>query len=362
MRKKIILSVVIVVTFFIGVLTTYTVINLWPNDKEDNNVEKVVNEYKIEETASFEAIDKVYDAVIVVQTYNKGRKISSGTGFVYKKENDKGYIITNYHVISGADKVEVLLTNGDVVNAEVLGSDVLGDIAVLSIPANKVIKVSSIATTDNTRIGSTVFAIGAPMGSEYSGTTTKGTISAKERVVTFGLTDDGTEDVMMKVIQTDAAINPGNSGGPLINLAGEVIGVTSLKLVQEEIEGIGFAIPIADAMKDLNNLEQGKEIDRPVLGVKLLNLNEIYALFISDITVDSNIKEGVVIEEVSEDSAAFEANLQKGDVIFQIGKVKVKNKAELRYELYKYNIGDNVKIKYYRGNIENEVEVTLKNS
>lgn len=358
MRKKIIISVVIIFTFFLGSASTYLLIRNFPLQTE--TVQKVVNEYKIEETATFDAIDKVYDAVVVVETFKNNKSSSSGTGFVYKTDDKLGYILTNNHVISGSNRVEVIMTNGNRVTANVLGSDEVGDIAVLSIPKNEVIKVSTIGNTNSAKVGMTVFAIGAPMGSEYSGTTTKGCISAKDRLVTFSLNDNGSNDILMKVIQTDAAINPGNSGGPLINLAGEVIGINSLKLADEQIEGIGFAIPIEDAMKYTSQLEKGETIKRPVLGVQLLDLDEAYALFFHNIQVDESVKKGAVIQAVIANTSAAEAELKKGDIILQVGDVKINNKAQLRYELYKYNVGDKIKITYFRDGKIIEKEVTLK--
>lgn len=358
MRKKIVISIIIITTFFVGCFSGYLLIRYYPLQTE--RVEKVIKEYKIEETATFDAIDKVYDAVVVVETFVNNKPSSSGTGFVYKKDDNKGYIITNNHVISDSTKVEVIMTNGDRVAATLLGSDAVGDIAVLSIPKDKVIKVAEIGNTENTKVGATVFAIGAPMGSEYSGTTTRGCVSAKNRLVTFTLNDDGSNDILMKVIQTDAAINPGNSGGPLINLAGEVIGITSLKLVQEQIEGIGFAIPIEDAMKYMDELESGQAIKRPVLGVQLLDLDETYALFYSDIRISGDVDLGAVVQVVIANTTAAEAGLKKGDVITKVGNTKIESKAELRYELYKYSVGDKVKITYYRDSKTNEIEITLK--
>jgi serine protease Do len=360
MRKKIFISIVIIFIFFLGCISSYLLTSYFPLRTE--TVQKLVTEYKVEEAATSSAIDKIYDAVVVVETFSNNRLSSTGTGFVYKKDNNKGYIITNYHVIDGSNKVEVILTNGDRVSATILGSDVLGDIAVLSVPANEVIKVAEIGNTSDLKVGSTVFAIGAPMGSEYSGTTTRGCISAKDRMITVNLDNGDSNDILMRVIQTDAAINPGNSGGPLINLAGQVIGITSLKLVQEEIEGIGFAIPIDDAMKYMDELEKGETIKRPVLGVQLLNLDETYALFYSNIKVDKSLETGAVIESVLDNTSASNAGLKKGDVILQIGNVKIKNKAELRYELYKYSVGDKVKIIYYRDGKTKEIEITLKGS
>lgn len=359
MRKKIIYTVVVVLTFFLGCAASYLLLRFYPLQSSEN-IKKVVNEYKVEESSSYDAIDKVYDAVVVVETFKNNRSATSGTGFVYKTDDSKGYIITNNHVISGSDKVEVIMTNGDRVTASVLGSDSVGDIAVLSIPKDKVIKVAEIGSTSDVKVGSTVFAIGAPMGSEYSGTTTKGCISAKDRLVTYSLNEDGSNDILMKVVQTDAAINPGNSGGPLISLAGEVVGITSSKLVQEEIEGIGFAIPIEDAMKYTAQLEKGEAIKRPVLGVQLLDIDETYALFYSDIKVSSDIEYGAVVQAVIDGTSASEAGLKKGDVILQVGNDKIKNKAELRYELYKYNVGDKVKLTYYRDGKTKDIDITLK--
>lgn len=360
MRKKIVGSLIIVFTFFLGFFSSYLLIRYYPLETE--KVEKVIKEYKVEESATYDAIEKIYDAVVVVETFKKNIPSSSGTGFVYKQDGTKGYIITNNHVISGSDKVEVILTNGDRVAAEVLGSDIVGDIAVLSIPHNKVIRVAEIGSSNDVKLGATVFAIGAPMGSEYSGTTTRGCVSGVNRLVSFRLDGPLSNDILMRVIQTDAAINPGNSGGPLISLAGSVIGITSLKLVQEEIEGIGFAIPIEDAMKYMDELERGETIKRPVLGVQLLDLDEIYALFYSNIAVDESVKTGAVIQLVMANTSAADAGLKKGDVILKIGNVKIKNKAELRYELYKYNVGDKLKMTYYREEKTKEIEITLKSN
>ena len=360
MRKKIVISLSIILTFFFGCASMYLLICFNPLKIKIN--QKTINEYKIEETASYDAIDKVYDAVVVVEVYTRNQLSATGTGFIYKKDSSNGYILTNFHVVNNSTSVKIIMTNGNRVNATILGTDNIGDIAVLSIPVKEVTKTAELAATDDIRVGSTVFAIGAPMGSEYSGTTTRGCVSAKDRMVSFSLSDVGSNDILMRVIQTDAAINPGNSGGPLINLAGEVIGITSLKLVQEEIEGIGFAIPIEDAMKYMDELEKGEAIKRPVLGVQLLDLDETYALFYSNININEDVKTGAVVQNVLANTSASEAGFKKGDVILQVGTVKVDNKAELRYELYKYSAGDKIKIIYYRDGKTSNVEVTLKSS
>ena len=190
------------------------------------------------------------------------------------------------------------------------------------------------------------------MGENYSGSVTRGIVSAKERTVE-------TDDVVTKVIQTDAAINPGNSGGPLVNLAGEVIGITSMKLAQEEIEGMGFAIPINDAKVYVKNLEKGEEISRPVMGVSLINVTDRYRLYYYRIDVDSSIESGVVIASVENDSSASKAGLQKGDVITKLDNNKIDSISNLRYYLYKYKVGDKVEVTYIRNKKENKVTLEL---
>ena len=141
-----------------------------------------------------------------------------------------------------------------------------------AIDKDKVTKVAKLGDSDLIVVGNTVFTVGSPMGEEYSGSVTRGIISSKERTVEV-------DNVVTTVIQTDASINPGNSGGPLVNLAGEVIGVTSMKLASNEIEGMGFARPINDAMAYVKNLEKGEKISRPVIGVSLISVTDRYKLF-----------------------------------------------------------------------------------
>ena len=190
------------------------------------------------------------------------------------------------------------------------------------------------------------------MGENYSGSITKGIISAKDRTIE-------NDDVVTKVLQTDAAINPGNSGGPLVNLAGEVIGITSMKLAQEEIEGMGFAIPINDAKVYVQNLEKGKKISRPVLGVSLINVTDRYRLYYYRINVDSSIDSGVVIAAVEKDSAASKAGLEKGDVITKIDDNQITSISNLRYNLYKYKVDDEIQVTYIRNKKENKVKLKL---
>ena len=204
----------------------------------------------ITDTGIAEAVDKIYDAVVVVKNYKSKELYSTGTGFFYEVDGNTAYILTNHHVIEGGDDVYVQLTDGNMVKVDIVGSDKYADIAVLSIDVNDSVKVASIGSSESIRVGDTVFAVGAPLdASTYSGTVTRGIISGKDRLVTVSLSNTNSNDWVMSVLQTDAAINSGNSGGPLANGNGEVIGITSLKLASSGVEGMGFAIPIETAME-----------------------------------------------------------------------------------------------------------------
>lgn len=359
MKKGILYSLLMIVVFSMGALFNFVLFQFYYQPEIIVPENRVINEIKVEETLIEEAIEKVYDSVVVIETIRGNQVIASGTGFVYKVDEKHGYIMTNYHVVSEAKKVEVMFVNGDRVEGKVLGGDVYADIAVLSVDRKLVTTIAELGTATSLKLGSTVFAIGAPIGAEYGGTVTRGVISGKDRLVATSLGGSAGNDWLMRVIQTDAAINPGNSGGPLVNVAGQVIGINSLKLVDAKIEGIGFAIPIDDAKRYVLSLEKGEAINRPFLGVQLLDLTETFALFYSNISISDDVKFGAVVQDVVTDSGAAKAKLKKGDVIFKINDKDIKNKAELKYELYNYEVGEKIKITYYRDNKINTVDVVL---
>ncbi len=304
-------------------------------------------------------VSQVYDSVVVVEGFSNDSLVSTGTGFIYKQEGDTFYIMTNHHVISGVDKVSVILSDSTEVDAVVKGSEVYSDIAVLAISSDKVKAVAVLGDSSKLNVGDTLFTVGSPEGSTYAGTVTKGILSGKDRLVEVALTSTSSSDYYMKVLQTDAAINPGNSGGPLCNINGEVIGITNMKLVDSTVEGMGFAIPIEDALLYSEILEKGKNVVRPYFGIGMLDLDNSYYLWQSGITVPSNIKEGVVITQVAENSPAAAAGLKKGDIILSLGGTKITSIAEFRYQLYKHKVGEEVEVEYYRGKKVNKVKVSL---
>lgn len=348
--------ILVISAFFVGVIGTIVVVHYFSMNSQI--IEKTVSEVNVTESDTISSgVGKVYDAVVVIESYKGSKLAGSGTGFVYKKNEKTGYIITNNHVINGATTVKVVNMNNETVEAKVLGSDEYEDVAVLAIDANAVLAVAEIGSSEDANVGDTVFTVGTPVGSEYKGTVTKGILSGKDRTVDVSLDSGGA--YVMQVLQTDAAINPGNSGGPICNINGEVIGVNSLKLVQDTIEGMGFAIPIELVMTSVDRLEKGEEIVRPILGVETLDADNTYSLYRNNILLDEDIDSGVVIVNVQNNTPAESAGLKKGDVILKIEGTEVVDGAHLKYILYKYTVGDTVKITIYRNKKIEEISVKL---
>ena len=267
--------------------------------------------------------------------------------------------MTNHHVISGCDKIKIILSNKKELSATVRGSEAYSDIAVLTVDSKDAPSVAVLGKSDKTRVGDTLFAIGSPEGADYAGTVTKGILSGKNRMVAVALSNSNTSDYYMKVLQTDTAINPGNSGGPLCNINGEVIGITNMKLVDNNVEGMGFAIPIEDAIYYAAILENGNSIERPYLGVSILDITDSYYLWQNRIVVPEGIKKGVAILEVSKASPASRAGLKKGDIVTKISGEEISSAAEFRYQLYKHKVGEKIEITYIRNGKTNTIKARL---
>ncbi len=341
-----------VFTIFSSILAVIIYLYYFPVNSKVITENKTINETKLTEESIESSIESVYDSVVTVESYRNSQNIGSGTGFIYKVDNSKGYILTNHHVIDGADKIEVILNSKETVEVKLIASDEYADIAVLSINKDKVTKVAKFGDSDSVKLGSTVIAVGSPMGSDYSGSITRGIISGTDRMIE-------SNSILTKVIQTDAAINPGNSGGPLVNLAGEVIGVTSMKLAEEKIEGMGFAIPINDVKTYLEYLEKGNEIKRPSIGISVINVTDRYSLYRSGLNYNTGLTSGVVIAETESNASADKSGLKVGDIILKFDNNEIKDISTLRYYLYKYKTGDTIKVTYIRDGKESTLDLKL---
>ncbi len=322
------------------------------------------------ETGITEAVEKAGDAVVGITNLQSSsfwldqgasQEAGTGSGVIYKKAGDKAYIVTNNHVIEGADQLEVTLADGTKIPARMVGTDPWTDLAVVEVDGAQIKTVAEFGDSDTLKAGEPVIAIGNPLGLGFSGSVTSGIVSGLERTIPVDLNRDGVEDWQVEVLQTDAAINPGNSGGALINIAGQVIGINSMKIAQEAVEGIGLSIPINSAIPIIEDLEQFGEVKRPAMGITLRNLTEIASYHQHEtLLLPNDVKAGVIIESVLRNSPADRAGLQELDVIVGMDGEKITDVISLRKHLYnEKQIGDKMKVKFFReGNLQ-EATLTL---
>ncbi|WAA13479.1 S1C family serine protease [Fervidibacillus halotolerans] len=277
----------------------------------------------------------------------------SGSGVIFYKDDQYGYIITNNHVIEGASNIKVSLYNGKQVEAEIVGTDALTDMAVLRIDEKYVDKVATFGDSQTLRTGDEVIAIGNPLGLEFSRTVTRGIISGTERTITV---ETSAGDWELTVLQTDAAINPGNSGGALINSQGEVIGINSLKIAQTEVEGIGFAIPSNDVIPIAEELMKHGAVKRAYLGIQLYNVSDIAEFYRKSLV--GSLEKGIFITSVEKGSPADVAGLQENDVIVAINGEEVETATDLRKYLYQQvKPGEKVTLDIYRDGKKQSISV-----
>lgn len=313
-----------------------------------------VNETEKKEVLSVEEIAKRVGPSIVgisceTTTHNyyfgTQKSESGGSGIIIDKN---GHIVTNYHVVEGATTVKVKLTSGNEYDATLVGGDEKTDIAVIRIKAEEELHVAVIGNSDEVEVGALAVAIGNPLAKELFGTVTAGVISGVNRTMTVGQRD-------MNLIQTDAAISPGNSGGALINKFGEVIGINSVKLVDNAAEGLGFAIPINEAVpivQDLMNFGYVK--GRPMIGISVREITPELAYY-NNLLVDY----GLYVMSATENSGAEKAGIKRGDIIIKIDGRKVTSSLELNKIRDTHKAGETVNLTVLRGNKELAITVTL---
>ena len=375
------LLLIILISFFSGVLGSLTILQL--NQKQETNTQNstTITQTSVKnENSTTKAVDKVKDAVVSIITYsansqnslfgygesdtdtNTEQVSSQGSGVIYKKDGEYAYIVTNTHVINGAKKVDIRLADGTKVPGEIVGTDTYSDIAVVKISSEKVSAVAEFGDSSQLTVGETAIAIGSPLGSEYANTVTQGIVSSLNRTVSLK-SEDG-QAISTKAIQTDTAINPGNSGGPLINIQGQVIGITSSKIATNggtSVEGLGFAIPSNDAIKIIEQLENKGKVTRPALGIQMVNLSNLSTTDLQKLKLPDSITSGVAVRSVQSNMPA-NGHLEKYDVITKVDGNPITSATELQNALYSHSVGDEMTITYYRNGKEETTRIKLDKS
>lgn len=356
---KIVITLLVVASLGMNVFL-FTKVNKSSSSGSSSNKNATVENVNYDvKSSTTDVIEKVNSSVVGVLVYANGTASGSGSGVVYRVDGKTAYIITNAHVVSGATDVQVVFSNKESVNATIVGSDTYSDIAVLKLTAD--FDMTAIKCGDSSLLdqGETVLAIGSPLGIEYAGTVTQGIVSGIDRTVSVDLNDDGQEDWDMNVIQTDAAINPGNSGGALVNMAGELVGITSMKLSNTSVEGMGFALPINDVITSVEQIIENGKVTRPQIGISGVSLSGYSSYQLRYYRINTDLIDGIYVSRVTSGGAASKAGIQEGDIIVKFDGKEVTTYKSFLTELYSKEPGDKVSVVVNRNGTEKTIEVTL---
>jgi S1-C subfamily serine protease len=315
-----------------------------------------VNNVTIDESSAIiNAVERAMPAVVQIATSTQGGVTGLGSGFVFDAD---GWILTNRHVVDDAQTLTVILNDTRQLEGEVYGVDPLTDLAIVKVEPDEPLPVATVGSSESLEQGQLAVAIGNPLG-QFENTVTTGVISGLGRQIMAGSAQSTNAERLSNLIQTDAAINPGNSGGPLLDSAGQVIGVNTA--VNQEAQGIGFAIPIDVAKPIMAQALAGEQLQRPWIGVYFVPVTKQLAED-EQLSVD----EGVLIDSsrddvpaVFPDSPAAEAGLQAGDVIVAVDGEAVNAEDDLSEHVLKHSPGDTLSLRVMRGDREQEIEITL---
>jgi len=266
----------------------------------------------------------------------------AGSGWIL---DSNGLIATNNHVIDGATNIMVTLDDSTVLSASVVGADSISDLAVLKVDKTG-LTAATVGNSSSLQVGEWVLAIGNALGEGISAT--EGIVSRSGASIT---TDSGT--TLYDCIQTSAAVNPGNSGGPLVNMNGEVVGITSAKLADVGVEGMGYAISIKTALPIIESLVQKGYVTRPYLGVQMDTVSQWYRRY------NLGVDYGAIVTLVTSGTPADNAGLKTGDVIINLNGKDILTAEEAQQAIYSAQIGETIQIVYYRGNSKNATKATL---
>ncbi|MCR0570234.1 trypsin-like peptidase domain-containing protein [[Clostridium] innocuum] len=307
-----------------------------------------------------ELVAKSENKVVTVTAKARGQSIDSGSGAVYKIDGKTVYIITNNHVVADGDEAVVTFANGKEQKVEIVGKDELTDLALLKTEVDFKAEAFVMGNSSLVKKGEYVIAMGSPLGIEYQGSVSGGLISGVDRRMEMDIDNNGVADWDVNVLQTDAAINPGNSGGPLINMAGELIGINSMKITDTSVEGFGFALPINEVLPIITELENNGKVVRPILGISVQPIEQLSMLDKAYLGIDSKVESGLLIVKVASRTPAAAAGIKEGDILVKFDGKDIKDYKQFRQYLYSHKVKDKVSIVVNRNGKEIEKTVILE--
>lgn len=319
-----------------------------PTNTVTNTVQANVTEFNSE---VIDTVALVSPSVVSVSAYY-GDDAEYGSGVILEKIDGLIYVVTNAHVINQADSIHVQFANGQVLDASLVGYDIYSDIALLTVSSDFEIRPITVGDSSLVHQGEFVVAIGSPIDASLQGSTNFGVISFVNRSIEVDLDDDGINDWQMLTLQTDASINPGNSGGALVNLNGELIGITTMRYTSSSatIEGIGFAIPVNEVMDIVNQLKLNGTVQRVSVGFNALDIQSLTVYQRNYLGIALDIEQGVLVESINEDGPAQSSGLKENDIITSIDHVAIESLSQFRSILYSHVSGDVLMLEVLRDN------------
>ena len=341
---------------------------LYLQSKEDTTAATAAQQTKQKvETASVnitsdvtELVAKSENKVVTVTARARGQALDTGSGAVYKVDGKTVYIITNNHVVADGDEAVVTFANGKEQKVDIVGKDELTDLALLKTDVDFKAEAFVMGNSSLVKKGEYVIAMGSPLGIEYQGSVSGGLISGVDRRMEMDIDNNGVADWDVNVLQTDAAINPGNSGGPLINMAGELIGINSMKITDTSVEGFGFALPINEVLPIITELENNGKVVRPILGISVQPIEQLSMLDKAYLGIDSKVESGLLIVKVASRTPVASAGIKEGDILVKFDGKEIKDYKQFRQYLYSHKVKDKVSIVVNRNGKEIEKTVILE--
>lgn len=341
---------------------------LYLQSKEDTTAATAAQQTKQKvETASVnitsdvtELVAKSENKVVTVTARARGQALDTGSGAVYKVDGKTVYIITNNHVVADGDEAVVTFANGKEQKVDIVGKDELTDLALLKTDVDFKAEAFVMGNSSLVKKGEYVIAMGSPLGIEYQGSVSGGLISGVDRRMEMDIDNNGVADWDVNVLQTDAAINPGNSGGPLINMAGELIGINSMKITDTSVEGFGFALPINEVLPIITELENNGKVVRPILGISVQPIEQLSMLDKAYLGIDSKVESGLLIVKVASRTPSASAGIKEGDILVKFDGKEIKDYKQFRQYLYSHKVKDKVSIVVNRNGKEIEKTVILE--
>jgi len=358
-NKAIPLLLVLVIILFL--INTFMIMQMRHNTNTTQIGGSMQTSIQISNDAT-EVVQRVKDSVVTVALSRNGQIIGNGSGSIISSDAGETVVLTNNHVVdqgAGID-IYVYFNNGEQIQATVLGKDPIADLAIIQVRTNFDVTPIAIGDSDVLQQGEPVIAIGSPLDLAFSGTVTQGVVSGLNRTIETDTNGDGVPDYNMNVIQTDTTINPGNSGGPLINMAGQLVGVNTSKISMEGFEGMGFSIPSNEAIAIVEQLKSHGSVQRPVLGIRYFSVASIPAQSREQYGITQDIPSGsLYVAEVVPNSAADRAGLRAEDIITQVNGKDITTTAVFTSVLFSSRVGDNMELTVLRNGQLMSINVTL---